>query len=279
MSSPRASRRGLTLFQLLLILALLAILLGFIIPFVLRARLVARGTQDENNLKQLCLATINAADTYGGKLAPLVGPYPGPDITAQGNGYGTVFFHILPYIEQDNVYKSTYDGKTYRADTTGVQATVIKVYLSPLDPGEGKEPVHDGWLAKCNYAANFQVFGDRAKNSLAGQSRFPASIPDGTSNTIFFAQRYQNCNGDPCAWGYDGGTAWTPAFAYLSKGKFQSRPPAETCDSTLAQGLQPEGIHVGLGDGSVRLVGASISPETWWRACHPADGQVLGPDW
>src|SRR5262249_52315668 len=153
-------------------------------------------TQDENNLKQLCLATINAADTNGGKLPPLVGPYPGPDSTAQGNGYGSLFFHILPYLEQDNLYKSAYDGKTYRADTTGVQATVVKVSLPPPAPGEGKDPVPAGWLAKCNYPANSQVFGARGKNSLAGQSRFPASIPDGTSNTLFFAQRYQNCNAD-----------------------------------------------------------------------------------
>jgi type II secretory pathway pseudopilin PulG len=280
MSQARVPRRrGFTLFQLLLVLVLLAILFGLLLPLIQKAREYARFAQDDNNLKQICLATINCADTNGNKLPPVAGPYPSADATAMGNGNGTLFFLILPYVEQDNVYKSSFDGKTYRADTNGVWGTVVKTYVSSSDPGGGKELLHDGWLAKCNYAANFQVFGDPTKNSLAGQSRFPASITDGTSNTIFFAQRYQTCNGDPCAWGYDGGTAWTPAFAYLNTGKFQARPSGEGCDSSLAQGLHPEEIHVGLGDGSVRRVAATISPETWWSACTPAGGEILGTDW
>jgi type II secretory pathway pseudopilin PulG len=274
-----ASRRGLTLFQLLVVLALLAILFALFLPALLRARVAAKRSQDANNLKQICLATINCADTQGGKLPPLAGPYPSADPATPNNGQGTLFFHILPYIEQQNLYKSAFDGKTYRADTGDVQATAVKVYLSDADPDGGKELVHDGWLAKSNYAANFQVFGDPARKSLAGMSRFPASITDGTSNTIFFTQRYQVCNGDPCGWAYDGGTTWVPAFAYLSPGKFQARPAPERCDAALAQGLQPEGIEVGMGDGSTRFVASAVSPQTWWFACTPAGGEVLGPDW
>jgi type II secretory pathway pseudopilin PulG len=276
---PPASRRGFTLFQLLLLLALLAILFALFLPAVHRARVAARRSQDANNLKQICLATINAADTNAGKLAPLVGPYPAQDPAAANNGYGTLFFHILPYIEAANLYNSTFDGKKYSADTGDVRATVVKVYLSNADPDGGKDPVYDGWLAQCNYAANFQVFGDPSKNSLTGSSRFPASILDGTSQTIFFTQRYQVCNGEPCGWAYDGGTAWVPAFAYLSPGKFQTRPAPEQCDAALAQGLLPEGIEVGMGDGSARFVAATVSPTTWWYACTPAGGEVLGTDW
>jgi type II secretory pathway pseudopilin PulG len=280
MSHPRAaSRRGFTLFQLLLVLALLAILFGLLLPLVQKAREAARSSQDANNLKQICLATVNCADANDGKLPPLVGYYPLLDPTTPGNGYGPVFFHILPYIEQDNLFKQSSDGKTYRVDTGATRAAVVKTYVSPSDPGGGKELVHDGWLAKSNYAANYQVFGDTTANTLAGRSRYPASIKDGTSNTMFFAERYQLCGGDPCAWGYDGGTAWTPAFAYLNMGKFQARPAEGDCDSSLAQGLQPEGVHVGLGDGSVRRVAATVSPATWWAACTPAAGDILGSDW
>jgi hypothetical protein len=38
-------------------------------------------------------------------------------------------------------------------------------------------------------------------------------------------------------------------------------------------------MEVGLADGSVRFVSASISGETWWAACTPAGDEVLGPDW
>jgi hypothetical protein len=36
---------------------------------------------------------------------------------------------------------------------------------------------------------------------------------------------------------------------------------------------------VGLGDGSVRTVASGISLTTWWSACIPNDGNVLGADW
>jgi prepilin-type processing-associated H-X9-DG protein len=39
------------------------------------------------------------------------------------------------------------------------------------------------------------------------------------------------------------------------------------------------GINVGMGDGSVRFVAQGVSPTTWWYACTPQGGEVLGPDW
>ena len=39
------------------------------------------------------------------------------------------------------------------------------------------------------------------------------------------------------------------------------------------------GILVGLGDGSGRLVSASVSPDTWAAALTPDGGEVLGSDW
>jgi hypothetical protein len=39
------------------------------------------------------------------------------------------------------------------------------------------------------------------------------------------------------------------------------------------------GINAALGDGSVRFVAAGISGNTWWAACTPRGGEVLGNDW
>jgi prepilin-type N-terminal cleavage/methylation domain-containing protein len=50
------------------------------------------------------------------------------------------------------------------------------------------------------------------------------------------------------------------------------------CDYRIASSPHL-GMNVALGDGSVRFLSASISPLTWWEACTPAGGEVLGSDW
>jgi hypothetical protein len=38
-------------------------------------------------------------------------------------------------------------------------------------------------------------------------------------------------------------------------------------------------MNAALGDGSVRWLSAGMSPQTWWAACTPAGGDILGSDW
>jgi prepilin-type processing-associated H-X9-DG protein len=275
MTRARPARRpGFTLFQLLLILALLAILLGLLLPAVQKVREAAARAQCGNNLKQQALAMHNANDTYG-KLPPLAGSFPKKE-----GSQGTFFFYLLPFIEQDNLFQNASDGKgNYSVWVNDTYSRVIPTYLCPSDPTGGNNHLHDGWLAESSYAANFQAFGDRQKNSLEGAARIPVTFTDGLSNTIAFTERHQGCNGDPCAWAYTVGTSWAPAFAYLNQGRIQMLPPPSRCDPTRPQSPHPGGINVGLGDGSVRFVSSEISPQTWWYACTPDGGEVLGPDW
>jgi prepilin-type processing-associated H-X9-DG protein len=280
MAPAQHRRPGFTLFQLLVVLALLGLLLALLLPAIQKARQAAARIQCSNNLRQICIAIHNCADTNGGKLPPLAGSYPGPE-DAKNNGRGTVFFHILPYLEQDNLYKNARDKESgnYSVWVNSTYAVLLKVYQCTQDTSGGANGLYEGWLATSSYAANFQVFGDPANNTLQGLARFPASITDGTSNTIFFAERHQICNEVPNAWGYEGDYLWAPAFAYLSTGKFQVLPTAQQCDPTLPQSPHPGGINVGLGDGSVRFVADTISPQTWWYAITPNGGEVLGNDW
>lgn len=258
-------------------------LVGFSLlpPALARARQTAGQAQCTNNLKQIVLATINAADVNNGLLAPLAGNY------TDETSFGTIFFHILPYIEHDHFYKKsaeTVDGKEqYNIWVNGTYGRRIELYECPDDRTNPKQELFQGWLTPSSYAANFLVFGllDEGGNpaSLQGKSRFPASITDGTSNTIFFAERYQICNGEPNAWGYYGDHSWSPRFAYGTKARFQIAPASADCDASVPQAAHATSLNVSMGDGSARQLTAKLSSLTWWHACTPNGGEVLGADW
>jgi hypothetical protein len=60
---------------------------------------------------------------------------------------------------------------------------------------------------------------------------------------------------------------------------FQITPSTGNCDPGVTVSPHAAVMLVGLGDGSVRNVSSGISTVTWWLACVPDDGGVLGNDW
>jgi len=278
----REPRRGFTLFQLLVLLALLALLFALLLPAIAKVRQAAGRSQCGNNLRQLGLAMHNCHDQVG-KLPPMIGSFP-----AESN-FGTLHFYLLPYIEQDNLYRSaavTVDGKqTYLVWANGVSAKAVKTFVCPDDPTAPPGNVFENRLATTSYAGNFLAFGattnadDYEPISPQGETRYPASFLDGTSNTILFSERYQVCNGIPTGWGYHGANYSAPMFAYYSKSRFQMMPSAPDCNPALPQTPHAAGILAGLADGSVRTVSDGCSAQTWWNACTPNGGEILGADW
>ncbi len=288
--------RGFTLIELLVVIAIIAILIGLLLPAVQKVREAAARSQCSNNLKQLSLGMINMADTYGGKLPGSIGLYPQvvhPWVGATNNGDGGTLLHLLPFIEQDNLYKSALvgagvDGRnnnlpTYSQWTGQVQNAKIKTYICPSDPTQ-----QDGRPARSSYGVNGQVFreGYWALNTL----RFPAAFTDGTSNTIFFTDKLAWCNtgGHPDNYWPD----WGPVFSSDDFGdptgvtapgpQIQPRQLGSgqaVCNGSLASSPHTAGIQAGLADGSVRFVSGSISPTTWWFALTPNGGETLGSDW
>src|SRR5262249_61060962 len=130
-------------------------------------------------------------------IPPVTAAFP-----ANSGNSGTVFFYLLPFVEQGNLYQAAAGTNgTFSASnpiTGGIRAygTVVKTYLCPSDPSAPPGNIHNTGLsqqATSNYAANPLAF-------VTGAG-IPKSFPDGTSNTILFAERYQVCNGEWFYWG------------------------------------------------------------------------------
>src|SRR6516164_8518581 len=176
--------RGFTLIELLVVIAIIAILIGLLLPAVQKVREAAARMSCSNNLKQMGLAIQNMAGTYNGKMPPGIGGFPaknnGKRCSPTDNSFGGAFFYLLPFIEQDNLFKACVCANNPNAfdpeqgirpaAAGGVMQDVVKTYLCPSDPTANGGT--SGWASVGSYVYNGQLF----QADWVGYSSFPASI-------------------------------------------------------------------------------------------------------
>jgi prepilin-type N-terminal cleavage/methylation domain-containing protein len=227
---PTNPRRGFTLIELLVAIAIIAVLIGLLLPAVQKVREAAARIKCANNMKQMGLAAQGYHDANG-HLPPGVGYYP----TAANGTFGTYFFHLLPYLEQEDLYRAALgsvpfpppDGPAvvYYPGNNYVYSRPVAVFLCPSDPsvGPGGVVMIDGVpFGASSYAPNAMVL---APNGPEGRARIPTDIPDGTSSTILHAEKYARCSNTTMTPAFrDGGTAW----AYCTGLPFPWLPPPMT---------------------------------------------------
>jgi len=340
------------------VIAIIAILIGLLLPAVQKVREAAARIQCSNNLKQLGVAVHNYAATYEQKIPDAVGSKTG--IIPFGSVNGTpvqgstpiqisninVFASLLPYLEQEPLYKAGMSGIIGGANTAAgfgtastanrsfyncyvgtpnpanpiyfeVQYVPLKVVQCPADPGVNQLG-HNRLSASAagSYGANWQVFGT-ARSSASLTTYRINTIPDGTTNTVMFADKTASCMNVGQTNNTQGGTKWwypqgswasnstdtwgpwigvstavniptTPVDPTLRQFMVpQIRPltlvsatiTTRTCDPWRASSFHSGGTLVGMGDGSAKFVSESIDTATWQNAILSDDGNALGGNW
>lgn len=282
-------RSGLSILETLVVLFILAALLALLLPAVLQVRESALRSWSQNNKRQIILATLHFANAHQDRLPSIDGA------VGTANHPMSLWTALLPYVEQGAWLQTTQN----QPPGTSGGPDPCRVFRSPMDWTLNLPGIATGAIS---YAASGQLFVKRP--------RLPASIPDGQSNTIAFAEHYANCRlstqfiystGDGLDSFFRRATfadAGVPGFvgttsdAYpVVRGNppraasswphlppFQAAPDLFECDSRVAQTPHRSGMICAFADGSVRVVAATVDPAVYWGSVTPAGGEVIAWD-
>lgn len=224
------TKRGFTLVELLVVIAIIGVLVALLLPAVQAAREAARRTQCVNNIRQLGLALQNHESAR--KKFPTGAKIPDHTqaITAPANAGVMLSWHahILPYIEQQNLYDQIDWTRGYEPNK-GVSLQPVAGFFCPSSPpimqrgvftssisnGENTFTQHYNGVAGPLYnpAVGIRGYSDRTDGMIIDAALNPAcagsgrnhfaklgvlfagsdistkDITDGTSNTIAISER------------------------------------------------------------------------------------------
>jgi len=264
--SRTTPRRGFTLIELLVVIAIIAILIGLLLPAVQKVREAANRIKCTNNLKQIALAAHNYDEDCGQFPTGAHLPDPG-SVPTRGT---TLWVELLPYLEQDNLYKRwdpNDNRKNVAADRNAAQVQVIKLLICPSDPLP--EPISQitafapdwsrGFYGLSSYGGNAgkrsSTFGDAPLYPRLSRDGIfyldskvclaEVVVADGASNTLLFGERYRR---DP-EFDRRRPEVWPSAFPTAGWGKWGFVAHAGVMGSVTLHSAVPINYRVPSGGG------------------------------
>jgi len=247
----------------LVVIAILAVLLALLLPAVQMVREAAARLQCVNNLKQIGVAVHNYASTT--RVVPTEGG--GPTLNGGPGADASVFFNLLPYLEQQALYQ---------CGSGPGQNQPVGVFLCPSDTtADGGMPPagsQSGAQALGSYIYSVQVPG----NSKGGvfptipQTRLSleAAMQDGLSCTVIAGEQVQVCGGmgtvgNPWGTNYNrrfyGGADLRPrALAVGVTTAACTPPPSPPPGRAVFASPHPSTLNFLMGDGSVQGCSAEV---------------------
>lgn len=304
MSRVPINRRAFTLIELLVVIAIIAILIGLLLPAVQKVRAAAARLQCSNNLKQIGIGVHNYASTFDSAL---------PQNNSPGSRRTSWQTVILPFIEQDNVFRMIDPNQDWFVSAAGctnrlAAQTRIKTYICPSGPHANRvvtieDPENAGGTftaAPTDYTViEGFYYSTTPRNWIEGTIRNLAEvgprritdITDGTSNTAIILEIADK----PYRWqaGVMTATAGTQIInnsnngswgnpnnnnirGWDATGTIQFGPYVVNVHNGAAPyGFHPSGAFMLLADGSVQFLKQNMPAETLKRFISFNEGDLV----
>jgi prepilin-type N-terminal cleavage/methylation domain-containing protein/prepilin-type processing-associated H-X9-DG protein len=287
-------RLGFTLIELLVVIAIIGVLIGLLLPAVQKVREAANRIKCANNLKQFGLAVANHESTHG--IFPDGGDYwyyarskdpSGQPLVAPSQQWGWAY-QILPFIEQDNVWRLPND--------TDVAAAVISIYFcpsrrSPQAYWGTQSGMPDGMRGALDYAGSDGTdgngpFSPGTNGCILIHTNGPvkyANITDGSSNTIVIGERNYNKSGLISAYNaWDENNGFVDGYDWDTIRWSYAVPIPDRNDNSYYSeqfgSSHPGGAQFVFADGSVRLISYGVSLQVFQAVSSRNGGEVFNLD-
>ncbi|HXG13352.1 MAG TPA: DUF1559 domain-containing protein [Gemmataceae bacterium] len=281
----RSSRHaGFTLIELLVVIAIIAVLVALLLPAVQKVREAANRAKCQNHLRQLAIACHNHHDMIGQFPSAGRQDYTGGRDAA--NRFATApmqrwnwRYQILPFIEQDNVFRLDVDSQ--------VRLAVIPIFNCPAR----RPPVAFGGIVLVDYAANAGTTwcpanetttwtGVIVPNEVNNGGWIPltpvrmASITDGTTNTLLLGEKFVSIDHYRTALQWGDNETWALGNRWGVTRHAIHQPRQDTLETAATKEVPPPnynapGINGRCGPWGLGPVGSGGGYYDYWGSPHP----------